>query len=92
MKEVFFIMAVTFLSSSVMANCNLSLAKASGLYLAELEKAKLQEYQGGGACKILDSEYKKCNQNEKMKLAKAVDLTEVLGNICMPHLPPPAPN
>ena len=65
------------------------MAVASGKYMEELEKAKLQKYQGEGACKVLDIEYKKCTKEQQTSLAKSFNLREVLGNICMPHLPPP---
>jgi hypothetical protein len=89
MKKTFIVATFFCLVPSVYANCNLDLTTATARYLAELEKAKLQEYQGGGACKVLDAEFKKCTKNQKLKLWKTVDLKEVLGNICMPHLPPP---
>ena len=78
-------------STSAYSNCNLNLARASGLYLQELEKAKLQVYQGDGACKVLDDELKKCTERQRSKLSKEFSLKEVLGNICMPHLPPLTP-
>ena len=90
-KEPGFIEADTVITSYAHANCNLNLALASGTYLVELEKEKLREYQRGGACKVLDSEFKKCNEKQKSQLSKAFELREVLGNICMPHLPPPKP-
>jgi hypothetical protein len=89
MHKLFVALVFFLLSLSVHASCNLDLAMASGRYLTELEKAKLQEYQGGGACKILDGEFRKCTRNQKKKLSSLLDLKEVLGNICMPHLPPP---
>lgn len=89
--NVYFIAAALALPSLASANCNLKLAEASGKYLVELEKANLQEFQSGGACKVLDAEVKKCSKKEKSKLARSVNLNEVLGNICMPHLPPPVP-
>ncbi len=88
MKNLVLILLVTFISSASHANCNLKLAVASGNYLEELEKAKLHNFQGGGACKVLDMEYKKCTKQQQTFLAKSVNLREVLGNICMPHLPP----
>ncbi len=80
-----------FVTSNAHADCNLNLAIASGTYLMELEKAKLQNYLSGGACKVLDAEFKKCTEKQKVKMSKAFDYREVLGNICMPHLPPPLP-
>lgn len=71
------------------ATCSVELAIASGKYLIELENSKLQEYQGGGACVVLDSEIKKCSNSQKVIIERAFDVEEVLGNICMPHLPPP---
>lgn len=71
------------------AKCNESLIKASSNYLLELEKAKLFEHQGDGACKVLDAEFKKCTEKQKTLLSKSFNAREVLGNICMPHLSPP---
>jgi len=71
------------------AGCNMQLARASGIYLTELEKAKLYDFQSGGACKVLNDEFKKCNETQKSTLGKAFDVRQVFGNICMPHLSPP---
>lgn len=88
MKKSVFVVAMC-ITTAVSAKCNLKLATASGTYLAELEKVKMHEYQAGGACTVLKDEYDKCSAAEKKSLGKIVDIQEVLGNICMPHLPPP---
>jgi hypothetical protein len=82
-----------FSGLSAHASCNSELAIAAGRYLMELEKAKMYQHQDGGVCKVLEAEYRKCSKIEKERLARSVSITELLGNICMPHLPaPPATN
>lgn len=97
MKKIILLsLPLTLTSIAVLASvpsggdgCNMSLAYASGKYLLELESAGLGQYQGGGACNILDAEFRKCTPKQKARLMHNLEIREILGNICMPHLPPP---
>lgn len=89
MKQTLSILTSLLIAAAAHAECNLNLALASGHYLVELERAGLQSLQSGGACTVLDAEYKKCTTSQRKQLEAELDLREVLGNICMPHLPAP---
>jgi hypothetical protein len=82
---------IVLYSPEVRADCNLPLVKATANYLWELEKAKLQKYQDPKPCEVLDAEFKRCSDKQKSGVEKALNMSQILGNICMPHLPPPKP-
>lgn len=75
-------------SSLSWADCNIDLAKASGEYLAELEKAELRSYQNNSVCAVLDQELASCSKGQLAKLKKSFNIKEVHRNYCQPHLPP----
>lgn len=71
------------------AVCNIDVALAAGRYIAELEKADLARYQNNSVCEVLDYEVSTCSETQLAKLQSAIDVKEVRGNYCQPHLPPP---
>ena len=87
MKKSFFI-SLILLASHVWAQCNLNLIKASANYIIELENAKLRSYQNSSVCEVLDQEFGSCSKSLMSKLENTLNIKEVLGNYCQPHLPP----
>ncbi|MCB0422905.1 MAG: hypothetical protein KDD61_18030 [Bdellovibrionales bacterium] len=86
MKSI--LIALLFLPIASWAKCNTKLAKASGIYLQELETAHLPKYQSLGACEVLDRELANCSKKQIAKLNKSFNVKEVRGNYCQPYLPP----
>lgn len=92
MLKIKIVIQLTFIllfASRSYAECNLELAKASGTYLSELEKLKLQKYQNNSVCEVLSYEFWNCTDAQKIKLNQAFKVKEVLGSYCGPHLAPP---
>lgn len=81
--------AIAILASAASAECRLPLALAAGQYLNQLERYHLQKYQNNSVCEVLSYEYWNCDSKQKVVLEKTIPVKEVLGNYCMPHLPPP---
>ncbi len=62
---------------------------AAGQYLAPLEEANLSKYQNNSVYEVLSYEFLNCAEKQKKKLKSVINIKEVLGNYCQPHLPPP---
>lgn len=78
------------LSSSIsIADCNLKVAIAAGQYLEVLERSELRRYQNNSVCEVLDYEFWSCSETQIKKLESTLNIKEILGNYCQPHLPPP---
>jgi hypothetical protein len=87
MKTLISALILVCLQSSIShAECNFEVAKSAGGYIAALEKAKLQRYQNNSVCEVLSYEFWNCTEQQKTALNKAVNVKEVLGNYCQPHL------
>lgn len=87
MEKIFFI-SLILLANHVWAECNFNLTKASGKYLTELENANLRSYQNRSVCEVLDQEFGNCTKSQISKLENILNIKEILGNYCQPHLPP----
>ena len=89
MKNIMLLVATLLISPLASSSCNFDLAVATDKYLIELEKASLYKFQAK-PCKVLNETYLACSSEEKQRLDAILNMDEVLGNICQPHLPPPS--